>query len=145
MKRKLTLVAAALLALAQTMLAATVQTLTVNGETLDNTVAQITFEGDNVVLHFSDATTITVDMDDASLSFVYSDATSIKSLREPVGESLLLNGLEPGTVVTVYDASGKQTLTAKAEDASTLLSAKTLKAGVYLLKTDKHIVKFIKK
>lgn len=145
MKRKLTLMATMLLAFAQTVLAATVQTLTVNGETLENTVAQITFEGDNVVLHFSDATTLTVDMEDAILSFVYTDPTAIQSLKAPIGETLLIGGLQPGTLVTIYDASGKQMMTAKAEDSTSRLSAKSLKPGVYLLKTEHQIVKFIKK
>jgi hypothetical protein len=145
MKRKIALVAACLLVFAQTMLAATVQTLTINGETLDNTVAKITFEGDNVVLLFSDATTMTVGMEDVLLAFDYSELTAIQSLKGLVGETLQLNGLEPGTTVAIYDASGKQVMTAKAEDTSSLLSAKTLKPGVYLLKTDKHIVKFVKK
>ena len=40
------------------------QTVTIGGSTVDRTVKQITFNGDDVVLHFSDNSTQTASMDE---------------------------------------------------------------------------------
>lgn len=122
------------------------QELTINGEAVEKAVTRITFEGDNIVLHFSDNEQQTVDMDVAVvLSFLPDTETSIYSLKNAVGNRLDIKGLEPGTQVVLYDATGRIILTATAEKASTQLSTRSLKSGIYVIKAGNKIVKFLKR
>lgn len=121
------------------------QELTVNGEVVENTVARITFDGDIVVLHFTDQTSQSADMGEVRLKFIPKDATAIRCLKEVVADKLDVSGLDPGTTVTVLDASGRQVLTAKAADVRMQLSTQSLRSGVYFLKAGKQMVKFVKR
>ena len=38
------------------------QTITINGQTVDKTATELTFDGDNVILHFNDGTQLSADM-----------------------------------------------------------------------------------
>lgn len=121
------------------------QQLTINGQTVQNVVTRITFEGDDVVLHFIDSQSQTVDMDAVVLGFNYSPTTSISVLRGTVDNSLNLEGLDEDTMVSVCDAQGKLVATTTAREAKAVLSVSTLKSGVYMLKAGRQVVKFIKK
>ena len=121
------------------------QELVVNGEHVEKTVARITFDGDNVVLHFSSQDSQTADMGDVVLKFIPGTATAIRCLKDVVADKLDVSGLQPGTEVMIFDASGRQVLTTKATDVRMQLSASSLKSGVYLLKAGKQIVKFVKR
>jgi hypothetical protein len=117
--------------------------LVINGEEVVKSVTVISFEGDNVVLHFADASTLTADMGGVVISFI--DATAVQSLtayelRSVVNGRLILSGLPKGTEVVVYDAAGKQMLSSSASD----LNVSHLKSGVYILKAGQQIVKFSK-
>ena len=120
------------------------QTLVINGQTVSKAVTRITFEGDNVVLHFDDETTTASDMSEITLGFSYVP-TAIYTLSEAVGDQLHIAGLEPGADVEVYNAAGKKMLTVRASETSQLLSAKSLKRGVYVLRAGNKIVKFVKR
>lgn len=121
------------------------QTLTINGQTVESIVTRITFEGDNVVLHFKGGDSQTADMDAVVLGFEYSPTTSISVLRGTVDNYLNLAGLDEGTVVSIYDAQGKLITTTTAREAKAVLSVSTLRSGVYVLKAGRQIVKFNKK
>lgn len=121
------------------------QTLTINGEVVEKTVVKMTFDGDQVVLHFPDQTTETVAMSAVVLSFEWTSDTGVYSLKHDAGDELNIEGLAPGTVVTLYDAAGHRLMTTTAAEASAQLSAKGLKTGVYLLKAGHHVVKFQKR
>jgi hypothetical protein len=57
------------------------QTVTIAGTTVNKSVKQITFSGDDVILHFSDNTTQTADMDeDVEIAFELS-ATYLESIN----------------------------------------------------------------
>ena len=60
MKRHLLVLGLSLLCLGT--MADDVQTVTIGGSTVDKTVKQITFDGDNVILHYADNSTDTQDM-----------------------------------------------------------------------------------
>lgn len=47
------------------------QTVKIDGQVIDKTVSEITFDGDNVVLHYADNTSATEDMSLVTLSFSY--------------------------------------------------------------------------
>lgn len=96
------------------------QTVTINGQTVDRTVKEITFNGDNVTLLFSDnSTTQTEDMSLVQLAFSYGPATGINQL-ETVKEALQgkvynLNGQLVGTSTEglakgVYIVNGKKVI-----------------------------------
>jgi methionine-rich copper-binding protein CopC len=136
---------ACLLSVAFTAQAGNVQTLVINGEKVEKVVARITFEGDNVVLTFSDQTAQTTDMENVKLSFTPEDLTAIGTIRNAVNKTFSIEGLEPGTEITVYNADGKQVLTTHASEDLTILKMTSLKKGVYLMKAGKQVVKFIKR
>lgn len=121
------------------------QTLTINGQTVESIVTRITFEGDNVVLHFKGGESQTADMDAVVLGFEYSPTTAISVLRGTVDNYLNLAGLDEGTVVSIYDAQGKLVRTTTVREAKAVLSVSTLRSGVYVLKAGRRIVKFNKK
>ena len=136
---------ACLLSVAFTAQAGNVQTLVINGEKVEKVVARITFEGDNVVLTFSDQTAQTADMENVKLSFTPEDLTAIGSIRNAVNKTFAIEGLEPGTEILIYNADGKQVLTTHASEDLTILKMTSLKKGVYLMKAGKQVVKFIKR
>lgn len=121
------------------------QTLTINGQTVESIVTRITFEGDNVVLHFKGGESQTADMDAVVLGFEYSPTTAISVLRGTVDNYLNLAGLDEGTVVSIYDAQGKLVRTTTVREAKAVLSVSMLRSGVYVLKAGRQIVKFNKK
>ena len=143
--RKILSVAALLLMAVSQAKAEGKQQLTINGQTVENVVTRITFEGDNVVLHFKGGDSQTADMDAVVLGFDYSPTTTVSVLRGTVDKFLNLSGVDDGTVVTIYDAQGKFVTTTTAREAKAVLSVSTLRSGVYMLKAGRQAVKFIKK
>ncbi len=144
--RKILSVAAVLLLMSVSFAKAeSKQTLTINGQTVESVVTRITFEGDNVVLHFKGGESQTADMDAVVLGFEYSPTTAISVLRGTVDNYLNLAGLDEGTVVSIYDAQGKLVRTTTVREAKAVLSVSTLRSGVYVLKAGRRIVKFNKK
>ena len=139
--KKLILIAAAMLI---SLSVSAAQTLTINGENVQKTVVTMTFDGDNVVLTFSDQTSQKADMATVIITFDSTDA-SIYSMKTPAGSLLDIDGLTPGTVITVYDAEGRKMLTSKASANQTRLTIESLKAGTYIMKAGKQIVKFVKR
>ena len=134
----------ALMLLATPEVRADNQRLIINGELVEKTVARITFDGDLVVLHFTDNGEQKEDMNTVKIAF--SNATSITDLtvynmRGVVDGKLYLEGLTQGAEVLIFDATGKQ-LT---RSTSSIIDVTNLRAGVYVLKADKQVVKFIKR
>lgn len=120
------------------------QKLTINGEIVAKAVYTLTFDGDNVILTFSDQTSQTVDMSSVIITFD-TGTTDIYSLKMPVESKLDIDGLSADSEISIYDAAGKIVMKAKAENTSQKLSTENLKSGVYILKAGKKIVKFVKK
>lgn len=118
------------------------QTLTINGETVEKAVVCITFDGDNVVLHFDDASEQSADMNTVTLKIDIS-GTGISVLKGEVADRLSVEGLPEGTPVTIYDASGRLVLSARTPLLSSLNSK--LPRGVYVMKAGNQIVKFVKR
>ncbi|MCR4810167.1 MAG: T9SS type A sorting domain-containing protein [Prevotella sp.] len=145
MRKILAIVAVCLFATASLVKAENKQQLTINGQAVESVVSRITFDGDNVVLHFVGGDSQTVEMDAVVLGFEYSTVVSINALRGTVDNFLNLQGIDEGTVVSVYDAQGKLVATTTAHEAKAVLSVSTPKSGVYMLKAGRQAVKFIKK
>jgi nitrogen fixation protein FixH len=121
-----------------------VQSLIINGETVAKTVAKITFDGDNVVLYFSDTTQQSADMGGVVITFA--DPTAIQSLtafqlKGIVNGQLNLQNVREGATINVYDAAGRQVVSTRQSQ----IDLSRQKAGVYVLKVDNHVVKFVKR
>lgn len=131
--------------------AQTQQTVTINGQTVDKTVVKITFDKDQVVLHFSDGLTQTADMDNVSIAFSPSDAESISSLQSNafiihrvVNGQLTIGNLQEGTHLTIFNANGQHMMSAQSTGETTTLQVSQLPAGTYILKAGSQYVKFQK-
>ena len=123
------------------------QTLTINGQKVEKVVSQITFSGDNVVLHFNGSEE-SYPMNDVQIDF--SGASGINSvstftLNGIVDGQLNIAGLAAGTPVAVYDISGKKVAATRAQAEATQLDINNLNGGVYILKAGNQIVKFVKR
>ena len=120
MKKIKTMVALALLFASSAVHADNGQVVTVNGKTVAKTVTKMTFDGDNVVLHYADQSSETVDMSNVVIVFPVTDA--VKALS-----------VEPADApVCYFDLNGRQ------------LKQAPLKGG-YIVKKGNTVVKLIKK
>lgn len=94
------------------------QTLMVDGHSLDKTVAQITFDGDDVVLAFTDDTSLTEDMSLVKMVFTDDSSTGISPVDRTIplsqkGKVYNLNGQFVGTTTKglgkgIYIVNGKK-------------------------------------
>ena len=151
MEKRLLLCLLLLIGLGTNAVAQTQQTVTVNGQTVEKTVVQITFDKDQVVLHFSDGLTQTADMDDVSIAFSPSDAESISSLLSNafifhgvVNGQLTIGNFQEGTHLTIFNANGQRMMSAQSTGGTTTLQVSQLPAGTYILKAGSQFVKFQK-
>ena len=131
--------------------AQTQQTVTINGQTVDKTVVKITFDKDQVVLHFSDGLTQTAGMDNVSIAFSPSDAESISTLQSNafifhgvVNGQLTIGNVQEGTLLTIFNANGQHMMSAQSTGGTTTLQVSQLPAGTYILKAGSQYVKFQK-
>ena len=104
--KKLLMGFVALMLLSVSTVKADDQRLIINGETVEKTVARITFEGDLVVLHFTDSSERKEDMNTVKIAFT--NATSITDLttynmRGVVDGKLYLEGLTQGAEVLIFE------------------------------------------
>lgn len=143
MRKFFLMITALLLSWQMPVMADVSQTIVINGETVTKVATRLTFNGDNVIVYFSDDTSQKADMNDVTI--VFSGLTSIRDistfrLKKEVEGCLNLEGLAPGTEVMIYDAAGKLQL----RSVSSSINVRSLKSGVYVLKAGSQIVKFVK-
>ena len=123
------------------------QTLTINGQKVEKVVSQLTFSGDNVVLHF-DGSEESYPMNEVQIDFTVTNGiNNLKTFtfNGIVDGQLNIAGLADGTPVAVYDISGKKVAGVRAAGKVTQLSVDGLNGGVYILKAGNQIVKFVKR
>lgn len=123
----------------------------INGESLDLEVNEITYDGDNVVLHWTDNSITNTDMSQVIMSLAMEHAgindVKIYSLNGLQNGFLNITHLDPGLSVSLYDISGNklyETYNYKMNGFQTI-DINPLNSGIYLLKANNSIVKFIKK
>ena len=97
------------------------QTVKIDGQVIDNTVSEITFDGDNVVLQYSDNTSDNGDMSLVTLSFSYSTTTGISQVE----------GIKQALQGKVYNLQGQCVGS----------SLQGLSKGVYIINGKKVIIK----
>ena len=96
------------------------QTVTIDGQVIEKAISEITFDGDNVVLHYADNTSATEDMSLVTLSFSYS-TTGISQVE----------GIKKALQGKVYNLQGQCVGS----------SLQGLSKGVYIINGKKVIIK----
>lgn len=96
------------------------QTVTIDGQVIEKTISEITFDGDNVVLHYADNTSATEDMSRVTLSFSYT-TTGISQVE----------GIKKALQGKVYNLQGQCVGS----------SLQGLSKGVYIINGKKVIIK----
>lgn len=95
------------------------QTITIDGAQVNKTVTQLTFDGDNVILTYSDETTETQDMSLVKLAFEWDPTTGINRIdagnKVLAGKVFNLNGQLVGTSTEglskgIYIVNGKKVI-----------------------------------
>ena len=119
MKKAYLLFLAAMLSTA--VFAGNKQTVKIAGQVIDKTVTEITFDGDNVVLHYADNTSDNGDMSLVTLSFSYSTTTGISQVE----------GIKQSLQGKVYNLQGQCVGS----------SLQGLSKGVYIINGKKVIIK----
>lgn len=97
------------------------QTVKIDGQLIEKTVTEITFDGDNVVLQYSDNTSDNGDMSLVTLSFSYSTTTGISQVE----------GIKQTLQGKVYNLQGQCVGS----------SLQGLSKGVYIINGKKVIIK----
>ena len=97
------------------------QTVKIDGQVIDKTVTEITFDGDNVVLQYSDNTSDNGDMSLVTLSFSYSTTNGISQVE----------GIKQALQGKVYNLQGQCVGS----------SLQGLSKGVYIINGKKVIIK----
>lgn len=124
------------------------QRLTINGEAVEKAVTQITFDGDQAVLHFADETTESVDMNSIIIEFVVATGIDTKdnafSLKGLVDGELNISGLETDRI-RIYDASGRMVHSSHISGSDARIDVRQLRPGMYILQAGNQIVKFMKR
>lgn len=125
-----------------TQRAMAVQVVTINGEQLAKTASRITFDGDNVIVTFTDGTNSTADMSQVTLTFTQSTAIEgTFQLLKPVGNELQIEHLANGQEVFIYDTAGKLLI----KTTRHKIDLSSLKRATYILRYGGKVVKFNKK
>ena len=96
------------------------QTVTIDGQVIEKTISEITFDGDSVVLHYADNTSATEDMSRVTLSFSYT-TTGISQVE----------GIKKALQGKVYNLQGQCVGS----------SLQGLSKGVYIINGKKVIIK----
>ena len=96
------------------------QTVKIDGQVIDKTISEITFDGDNVVLHYADNTSGPADMSLVTLSFSYT-TTGISQVE----------GIKKALQGKVYNLQGQFVGS----------SLQGLSKGVYIINGKKVIIK----
>lgn len=150
--RKILFVTSLLLGLtvsSQAAIASDTQTITVNGRTVEKTAVELTFDGDNVVLHFSDGTEETADMESVAIAFDNAttgiDQVKAFNLVGTTDGNIHLSGVQCGERIEVFDASGKKVAQTKASSDTASLDITNMKSGVYVLRAGNTVIKFVKR
>ena len=102
------------------------QTVTIGGQTVEQPVKRLLFDGDNVQLVFNDDTRTIADMDEVTLTFEWSTPTTIDQLTTQGMQE------EDSALNPVYDLQGRRI-------------GGQAKAGIYLVQQNGKTVKVIKK
>ncbi len=121
-----------LLLFATSAFADTTQTITINGEPVEQVATKLTFNGDKVIITYSNGENSgEVDME--------SEFNGI------VDGTLNIGNIADGTPIVVYNTSGSIVASMKSSGNSAQIDINGQPSGIYLLKAGKQVVKFVKR
>lgn len=118
-----------------------------NGNKPWRTVVMVTFEKNDIVLHWSDNTTMSNDMARLMLDLASTEGINsarIQSVNGIYNGVVRLNGLIPNSSLAIYDFCGIKQYETYVSDSSMKLDISQLNTGVYLLKNKNIVVRFAK-
>ncbi|MCM1070979.1 MAG: T9SS type A sorting domain-containing protein [[Clostridium] fimetarium] len=133
--------------------AADVAQVTVNGEPVRKAVTEISFDGDQLTIHFADSDRMDADMGNVSLSFVDDGTSAVGNIAGAmdvfcydgiVGDVLTVRGLSENSTLAIHDVAGKTVLGPVAAKSEMKINVSSLRPGVYVLRAGKNVVKFTK-
>lgn len=122
--------------------------VSVMGEQIEDALQQITFSGDNAQLHFKSGNTLTEDIEDVIVTFSsvtslgINDA-SIYVVNTVVKDKLEVSGLNNESV-EIYNTQGISLLSFESNFESLSIDVAHLNKGVYFLRVNNKVVKFVK-
>ena len=119
-----------------------------NGTKPWRTVVMVSFDKDDIVLHWSDNTTMNDNMARLMLDLASTegiDAARIQCVNGIYNDVVRLNGLIPNSTLSIYDICGIKQFETYVADSAMKLDLSQLNTGVYLLKNKNMVVRFVKK
>lgn len=138
-----------LLLFATSAFADTTQTITINGEPVEQVATKLTFNGDKVIINYSNGENSgEVDMESVVISFTTStgiSAISTYQFNGIVDGTLNIGNIADGTPIVVYNTSGSIVASVKSSGNSAQIDINEQPSGIYLLKAGKQVVKFVKR
>ena len=138
-----------LLLFATSAFADTTQTITINGETVEQVATKLTFNGDKVIITSSNGEKSgEVNMESVVITFTTSTgigAISTYQFNGIVDGTLNIGNIADGTPIVVYNTSGSIVASVKSSGNSAQIDINGQPSGIYLLKAGKQVVKFIKR
>ncbi len=133
--------------------AAEVAQVTINGEPVRKAVTAITFDGDQISIHFEDADKVDTDMENVLLSFVSDGSSSVGNMVNDisvfsydgvVGDVLIVSGISENSILDIHNIAGKTVFGPVAAEGRIEINVSNLGDGVYVLRAGNDVVKFSK-
>lgn len=126
--------------------------LIVNGQVIEHSKVKFEPTGEansELLLTFEDGTKMTVNPNEMVTIVQEEVITSIMnarfgSLAAKSGDRLTIQGASEGSAISIYNTEGKLLLTKKASAEAENVDLSSLPAGIYMLKVNKSVVKFVK-
>lgn len=125
------------------------QTITINGEVVEQVATKLTFNGDKVIITYaSGETSGEIDMESVVIKF--SAVTGINAIgtyqyNGIVDGVLNVGNIADGTPIVVYSTSGSVVASVKSVGSSTQIDINGQPSGIYILRAGNQIVKFMKR
>lgn len=127
----------------------TTQTITINGETVEQIATKLTINGDKVIITYASGDTSgEVDMESVVIKFSEStgiDAIGTYQFNGIVDGVLNVGNITDGTPIVVYSTSGSVVASVKSAGSSVQIDINGQPSGIYLLKAGNQVVKFMKR
>ena len=138
-----------LLLFATSAFADTSQTITINGEIVEQVATKLTFNGDKVIITYASGDTSgEIDMESVIIKFSEStgiDAIGTYQYNGIVDGVINVGNIADGTPIVVYNTSGSVVASVKSAGSNTQIDINGQSSGIYILKAGNQVVKFMKR
>ena len=114
--------------------------ISINGTRVDKMVTEITYDENNITLHWNDNTSISNKIAQLMIKLASGDDNNIDKIKIASISGLYKNGLTIdgitlGSLLYIYDVQGNLIMQNQATSTSCELDISQLNTGIYLLKT----------